>query len=128
MAKVDFKSVDDYIQAQPTSAQGILQCVRNTIRKALPGAEEVISYKMPTYKLNGTAVIYFAASKDHYALYLATKPLLPEFKNELARYKLLKGPIRFPLSETPPVKLIERIVKFRVQEVSGKAKTSKTKS
>ena len=120
MAKADFKTVDDYIKAQPTAAQGVLHCVRNTIRKALPGAEEVISYKMPAYKLNGTAIIYFAAAKEHYSLYLATKPLLTKFRDELARYQLSRGSIRFPLSDTVPAKLIERLVKFRAKEVTEK--------
>jgi uncharacterized protein YdhG (YjbR/CyaY superfamily) len=47
MAKTDFKSVDEYIASQPETVQGVLERVRNTIRKALPGAEEVISYKHP---------------------------------------------------------------------------------
>ena len=120
MPKADFRSVDDYIKAQPTAVQGILHCVRSTIRKAIPAAEEVISYKMPAYKLNGTAVIYFAAAKQHYSLYLATKPLLAEFKDELAPYKLSKGTISFPLSETVPVNLIERVARFRAKEVMKK--------
>ncbi len=124
MSKSDFKNVDDYIKAQPTVVQGILHCVRSTIRNAVPDVEEVISYKMPTYKLNGTAVIYFAASRNHYSLYLATKPLLATFKDELAAYKLSRGTIRFSLDETVPVDLIDRIVKFRVKELTGKSKTS----
>ncbi len=123
MPKSDFKNVDDYIKAQPTTVQGILRCVRSTIRKAIPDAEELISYKMPAYKLNGTAIIYFAAAKEHYSLYLATKPLLAEFKDELARYKLSKGTISFPLSETVPVKLIDRIVKFRAKNLTKTKKT-----
>src|SRR5580693_9506561 len=57
MAKTDFKSVDEYIASQPETVQGILGRVRSTIRKAVPGAEEVISYKIPTYKLNSGAVL-----------------------------------------------------------------------
>src|SRR5579862_4766807 len=125
MGKADFKSVDDYIKAQPTASQGVLHCVRSTIRKAIPRAEETISYEMPAYKLNGAAVLYFAASKEHYSLYLATKPLLTEFKDELARYQLSRGTIRFPLSETVPVKLIERIAKFRAKEISAKTKSAR---
>ena len=120
MPKSNFANVDDYIKAQPIAAQGILHCVRSTLRKAIPGAEEVISYKMPAYKLNGTAVIYFAAAKKHYSLYLATNPLLAEFKDELAPYKLSKGTISFPLSETVPAKLIARVARFRAQEVMKK--------
>ena len=60
MAKTDFKSVDGYIASQPEAVQGALKRVRSIIRKAVPGAEEVISYKIPTYKLHGRPVLYFA--------------------------------------------------------------------
>jgi uncharacterized protein YdhG (YjbR/CyaY superfamily) len=53
MAKPDFKSVDEYIAAQPEAMRGILGRVRSTIRRAVPGAEEVISYQIPAYKLHG---------------------------------------------------------------------------
>jgi uncharacterized protein YdhG (YjbR/CyaY superfamily) len=72
MAKTDFKSVDEYIASQPEAAQGVLELVRSSIRKAVPNAEESISYKIPTYKLRGDPVIYFAGWKQHYSLYPAT--------------------------------------------------------
>jgi uncharacterized protein YdhG (YjbR/CyaY superfamily) len=118
MAKADFKSVDEYIASQPEAAQRVLRSVRSAIRKAVPGVEELISYKMPTYKLYGARLIFFAGWKQHYSLYPATERLLAEFKVELAPYKVNKGTIRFPLSEPVPVNLIERIVKFRAREVA----------
>jgi uncharacterized protein YdhG (YjbR/CyaY superfamily) len=60
MAKTDFKSVNEYIASQPEAVQGLLERVRITIRKAVPGAEEVISYEILTYKLQGSPVLYFA--------------------------------------------------------------------
>jgi uncharacterized protein YdhG (YjbR/CyaY superfamily) len=60
MARTDFKSVDEYIASQPKAVQGILEHVRRIIRKAVSGAEEVMSYKIPTYKLLGGPVPYFA--------------------------------------------------------------------
>jgi uncharacterized protein YdhG (YjbR/CyaY superfamily) len=122
MAKTDFKSVDEYIASQPDAAQGILRLVRSTIRKAVPGADEVISYKIPTYKLHGGAVLYFAGWKQHYSLYPASEYLVAAFKDELASYKVNKGTIRFPLSEPVPVKLIERIAKFRAKETADREK------
>jgi uncharacterized protein YdhG (YjbR/CyaY superfamily) len=64
MAKTDFKSVGHYIAAQPKAVQAILELVRSTIRKALPGAEEVISYQIPAYKLRGETVIYSPAGNN----------------------------------------------------------------
>jgi uncharacterized protein YdhG (YjbR/CyaY superfamily) len=97
--------------------------VRHAIRKALPQAEEVISYQIPAYKIRGSAVIYFAGWKQHYSLYPAGDRLVAEFKDELAGYKINKGTIRFPLSEPVPVKLIERIAKFRAREIAEREKS-----
>jgi uncharacterized protein YdhG (YjbR/CyaY superfamily) len=116
MAKTDLKSVDDYIAAQPENSHGVLNRVRRAIRAALPGAEEVISYQIPAYKLDGRPVLYFAGWKRHYSLYPAGNRLVSAFKKELAGYAISKGTIRFPLGEPVPVKLIERIAEFRAKE------------
>jgi len=124
MAHTDFKSVDQYIATFPEDVQAILQRVRRTIRKAVPTADEVISYQIPAYKLRGARVIYFAGWKEHYSLYPATDLLIKAFKEEIAPYKVSKGTIRFPLSKPVPVKLIERLAKFRAKEA---AKLTKAK-
>ena len=127
MAKTNFKSVDEYMATQPEAVQAVLGRVRSIIRKALPGAEEVISYQIPAYKLHGRCVLYFAGWKQHYSLYPAGDQLVAAFKEELAGYKLSKGTIRFPLSEPVPVKLIERIAKFRAKEVAERQKAKAAK-
>jgi uncharacterized protein YdhG (YjbR/CyaY superfamily) len=124
MPKNDFKSVDEYIASQPEAVQRILEGARGAIRKALPRAEEVISYKIPAYKLQGETVIYFAGWKQYYSLYPAGSRLVAAFKDELAPYKVIKSTIRFPLAQPVPVKLIERIAKFRVKEVAGREKAA----
>jgi uncharacterized protein YdhG (YjbR/CyaY superfamily) len=122
MAKTGFKSVDEYIASQPEDVQGVLKRVQSTIRKAVPGAEEVISYKIPTYKLHGVPVLYFAGWRQHYSLYPATGRVIAAFKDDLAPYEVNKSTIRFPLSRPVPVKLIERIAKFRAKEVAEREK------
>ena len=124
MAKTDFKSVDEYIATHPEDVQAILQRVRSTIRKAVPGAEEVISYQIPAYKLHGGPVLYFAGWKQHYSLYPATDPVVEAFKDDFAPYEINKGTIRFPLSQPVPVKLIERIAKFRAKEAAERARAT----
>ena len=118
MAKTDFKSVDDYIATHPDDVQAILRRVRTTIRKAVPTAEEVISYQIPAYKLHGGTVIFFAGWKQHYSLYPATDRVVEAFKDDLAPYEVSKGTIRFPLSQPVPVKLIAGIAKLRAQEAT----------
>jgi uncharacterized protein YdhG (YjbR/CyaY superfamily) len=127
MAKTNFKSVDEYIATQPKGVQPTLRQVRGIIRKAVPGAAEVISYQIPAYKLPGGAVIYFAGWKEHYSLYPATAPLVAALQKELAPYEVSKGTIRFPLSQPVPTKLIERIAKFRAKEAAERAGAKPTK-
>jgi uncharacterized protein YdhG (YjbR/CyaY superfamily) len=122
MTKTKLDSVDAYIAAQPEAAQAALNRVRAALRKALPHAEEVISYNMPTYMLNAAPVLHFAGWKHHYSLYAASAAIVAAFTRELAPYKIQKGTISFPLSEPVPVKLIERIAKFRAKELAAPKK------
>ncbi len=122
MAKSDVASVDEYIASQPEETQRALKRVRSTIRKAVPAAEEVISYKIPAYKLHGHIVVFFGGWTRHYSLYPASGHVVAAFKEELTPYEIRKGTIRFPLTKPVPVKLIERIVKFRATEVAEREK------
>jgi uncharacterized protein YdhG (YjbR/CyaY superfamily) len=118
MPRTEFKSVEEYIAAQPAASQVALGRVRCAIRAAAWGAEEGISYKIPVYKLHGAVVLYFAGWKQHYSIYPADDRLVAAFNGELDQYKASKGTLRFPLSVPVPVKLIERIARFRVKEIS----------
>src|SRR5215472_3048916 len=74
------------------------------------------------YKMNGSRILYFAGWKEHYSLYPVGDALAAKFKKELGDYEMSKGTIRFPLSESVPVKLIERIAKFRAQQLTAREK------
>lgn len=121
MAKTDITTVDEYIALQPRATQTALKRVRSTVRKALPGVEEVISYRIAAFKLRGRIVIYMAGWKDHYSLYPFTDRLIRELGTEVAPYKSGKGTLRFELSEPVPTTLIERIAKLRAREVAERA-------
>jgi len=124
MAKTDFKSVDDYISTFPEDVQAILQRVRRTIRKAVPGADEVVGYQIPGYKLRGARVIYFAGWKEHYSLYPVSAGLVKSFKAGLPPYEVRKDTLRLPLSKPVPVKLIEHIAKARAKEAAKSSKAA----
>jgi uncharacterized protein YdhG (YjbR/CyaY superfamily) len=115
----DVASVSDYIAAKPEVIQGMLERVRGAVCKAVPGAEEKISYKIPTYKLHGRPVLYFAGWKRHYSLYPATAAVVMALKDELAAHAVSKGTIRFPLSEPIPARRIGRIARLRAKEVAA---------
>jgi uncharacterized protein YdhG (YjbR/CyaY superfamily) len=107
-------NVDQYIAGFPEEIQKLLLQMRGAIKKAAPQAEEVISYAMPAFKLNGI-LVWFAAHTKHISLYPRGSGI-DEFKKELANYKLSKGTIQFTLDKPLPVALITKIVKFRVAE------------
>ena len=117
------KNVSTYIATFPPPVQKVLMQVRSTIQKAVPKAQEVISYSIPAYRLEGGTVIYFAGWKQHYSLYPANSRLVAAFKDDLAPYEVNnKGTIRFPLDEPVPRKLIANLAKFRAREVAAMAK------
>jgi uncharacterized protein YdhG (YjbR/CyaY superfamily) len=122
MARTRFRSVDEYIASHPAAVRAILQRVRRIIRRALPGAEEAISYQIPTYRLPAGPVLYFAGWKAHYSLYPATARLVAALGDELAPYELSKGTIRFPLSKAVPARLIEHIARLRAKEAAERAR------
>ncbi len=115
MPKAAFTTVDEYIASFPEDVQAVLEKVRGTIRKAAPQAEEGIGYQMPAYRLHGP-LLYFAAWKDHWALYPANGTLVEAFAEELKPYEVAKGTIKFPYGRPVPVRLIRAIVKHRVAE------------
>jgi uncharacterized protein YdhG (YjbR/CyaY superfamily) len=124
MEKRNFRNVDEYIAAQPEPAQAALELVRRTIRMTVPtAAHEVVSYKMPAYKLNDSIILYFAGWKQHYSLYPVGERLMAALGTKLRSYELSKGTIRFPLSEPVPAKLIESIAKFRAKEALQQEKS-----
>ena len=119
-----FKTVDEYFSTFPKNVKNILTQLRKTIKQAAPQAEELISYNMPAFKLNGI-LVYYAAYNKHIGFY-PTSSGIETFKNELSVYKWGKGSIQFPLDQPLPTELITNIVKFRVMRNSEKAAT-KTK-
>jgi uncharacterized protein YdhG (YjbR/CyaY superfamily) len=120
MASTGFESVDHYIAAEPAPVRAVLDRVRATIRKAVPSAEESISYGIPTYKLHGRPVLYFAGWAQHFSLYPVGAEIIAALEGDLARYEVKKSTIRFPFSEPVPVKLIERIAKFRAKALADR--------
>ena len=107
-------TVDDYIAAFPEETQEKLKELRRTIKTAAPDAKEKIGYQMPGYSLEGN-LVYFAAWRNHIGFYGASNAIRV-YKDEVLPYLAEKGTLKFPLDEPLPLKLIGKIVKFRVVE------------
>jgi uncharacterized protein YdhG (YjbR/CyaY superfamily) len=108
-------TIDEYIKASPENVQPILQTLRRTIKEEAPQSEETISYNMPTFNLNGTYLVYFAAWKKHIAFYPTSSEMEAAIP-ELAAYKKGQGTLQFPLNQPMPLPLIRRVVQFRAKE------------
>ena len=109
-----FKTVDEYLSVQPENIRAILQKLRDTIKKSAPQAEELISYNLPAFKLQGM-LVYYAAFKEHIGFY-PTPSAIEAFKKELSSYKGAKGSVQFPIDKPLPLNLVTKIVKYRVKE------------
>lgn len=114
------RDIDEYISGFPADTQNILQQIREVIKTTIPQAEEAISYGMPTFKLNGQYLIYFAGYKKHIGMY-PVPGNNETFKKDFSSYKTSgKGAIQFPLDKPMPITLIKKIVKFRIAEIENK--------
>ena len=113
------KRVDDYIAEFPPKTRMVLRKVRSALRKAAPGAEETISYRIPALRGNGM-LVYFAGFKNHVGMF---PPVRGDERLDaaLARFRGPKGNLRFPLTEPLPLALISRIAKLRVKQDREKA-------
>ena len=120
MERSKANNIDEYIAQFPKEIKIRLEEIRAAIRKAAPGAEEAISYAMPTYKLNGN-LVHFAGYKNHIGFY-PTPDGIEAFKKEISKYEWAKGSVQFPHDEKLPLALITKIVKFRVKQNKEKKK------
>lgn len=125
MAKTNFQSIDEYIEACPPDSQDYLRQIRKLIRTLVPDAKEKISYQMAAFERNGRNLIHFAGWKQHVSLYPV--PAGSEaFERQIAKYAGGKGTVKFPLDEPLPLKLIERVVRLHLavnkKQTKGKLK------
>ncbi|MBN8703874.1 MAG: DUF1801 domain-containing protein [Bacteroidetes bacterium] len=117
--KIAPKNIDEYISTFPVSTQVHLNKIRTLIKRIVPEAIEKMSYAMPTFYLEGN-LVHFAAYKHHIGFYPAPSGII-QFQKEVSVYPFSKGAIQFPLDKPIPLKLIEKIVKFRAKENKEKA-------
>ena len=107
-------TIQEYISGQDEAIQPRLIEVYNTIRAAIPEAEERISWGMPTF-WKGRNIIHFAAAKRHIGIYPGPDSIV-EFAAQLAEYKTSKGAIQFPNNKPLPLELLTSIAKWSYEK------------
>jgi uncharacterized protein YdhG (YjbR/CyaY superfamily) len=112
-----FSTVNGYIRSFPSEVRKKLEQLQETIKETAPGAEETISYGIPTFDLHGRHLVHFAAFRHHIGFY-PTPSAIEAFKDELSPYHLSRGTVQFPIDAPLPLDLVQRMVAFRVREVA----------
>jgi uncharacterized protein YdhG (YjbR/CyaY superfamily) len=124
LALVSKQEIDDYLAKVAEPKRATLQMLRQTIRDLLPDAEEVISYGMPAFRLNGKVIAGFAAFKNHLAYLPHSGSVLTELRDDLARYESTDGSLHFPIDKPLPKAVVKKLVAARLRQV----KTTKSRS
>jgi uncharacterized protein YdhG (YjbR/CyaY superfamily) len=119
-------TVSEYIAKTPPKARKALKQLRTAIKAAAPGITERISYRIPTFELEGRYVLYIAAFKEHVSVYPVTRGMMAKYGDAIASYRAGKGTLRFSLDEPIPVGLVAKLAKVRVQERRGSGRSRRS--
>jgi uncharacterized protein YdhG (YjbR/CyaY superfamily) len=109
-------AVEAYLASIPEPAHSALEHLRATIRSAAPDAEEAMVYGAPGFRLNGRALVCYAAHRSHCGFYPMSPALMDTLAAELAGFRTAKGTIHFTPDQRLPDALVRKIVKARVKE------------
>ena len=93
-----------------------LEALRRTILEIIPDAEQVISYKVPAFRVEGRIVAGFAAFTDHLSYLPFSGSVLPELASELAGYTMTKSALHFPVDRPLPKALVRKLIATRRSE------------
>ena len=113
-------SVDEYLRGLPDDRREAMSLLRRTIRAAAPDATEVITYKMPGFKMNGTFLVSYDSFKRHYSLFPASQVVVEALGDEIRPYLAGRSTVRFPVDRPIPVDLVTRIIEVRLKETAAR--------
>ena len=122
------KTIDEYLTGVKPDQRSALQKLRRAIRAAAPSAQECISYGMPAFRVDGRALVYFAAWANHCALYPGSSTTLRKFRDELKGFEISKGTVRFSHDKPLPISVVRKLIKARVAETKNRGSTKRKES
>lgn len=115
---VSAEEVDDYLWALEEPKRSTLQALRRTILEIVPEAEEVISYRVPAFRVGGKTIAGFAAFKNHLSYLPFSGSVLPQLADELQGYRMTKSALHFPVDRPLPKRLVQRLIAARLRDAS----------
>jgi uncharacterized protein YdhG (YjbR/CyaY superfamily) len=108
--------VDDYLRGLEEPKRRTLQTLRSTILEIVPEAEQVISYRVPAFRVRGKTVAGFAAFRAHLSYLPFSGSVLPQLADELQGYTMTKSALHFAIDEPLPKQLVEQLITVRLAE------------
>src|SRR5437764_8404180 len=116
-ATVSAKEVDAYLRGLEEPKRGTLQTLRRTILEIVPEAEQVISYRVPAFRVGGKTVAGFAAFKEHLSYLPFSGSILGQLGDELEGYTMTKSSLHFPVDRPLPKELVQKLLAVRLAEI-----------
>lgn len=105
-----FADHDAYIAETPEELRPLLVRLRALLAHALPGAEEVIAYNMPGFRIGQSIVAGYAAFSKQCGLYLAPSAIAAHADDiAAAGLKATKTGVTFSPSRPVPDALVEKL-------------------
>ena len=108
--------VDAYLRGLEEPKRGTLQTLRSAILEIVPEAEQVISYRVPAFRVRGKTVAGFAAFRDHLSYLPFSGSVLPRLADDLEGYTMTKSALHFAVDEPLPQTLVKKLIAARLAE------------
>jgi uncharacterized protein YdhG (YjbR/CyaY superfamily) len=114
---VSASEIDKYLLAVDEPKRGTLEALRRTILEIVPEAEQVISYRVPAFRVQGKVVAGFAAFKDHLSYLPFSGSVLEQLEDELRGYTMTKSALHFPVDRALPKSLVKKLIAVRLDQI-----------
>jgi uncharacterized protein YdhG (YjbR/CyaY superfamily) len=110
-------SFDEFLETVPEPEKAAFEHIRQTVRRAVPTAEEATSYGMPAFKYKKRPLLGFSKAKEHLSVFPFSPEAIEAARDSLAGFELSKGTIRFTADHPIPDAALEQVVSHRVKEI-----------
>ena len=109
--------IDKYLRGIGEPKRATLEALRRTILEIVPDAEQVISYRVPAFRVSGQTVAGFAAFQRHLSYLPFSGSVLSQLTDALAGYEMTKSALHFPVDRPLPKALVRRLIAVRLGEL-----------
>ena len=116
MGKAVPEKVKKYYQSAPSPQRETMLEMRLRILEIIPKAEEVISYGMPAFKIDGNVVAGLLSNKSHVGYYPFSGSVVGNLKKDLRKYVTTKSAVHVPVARPLSKTLLRKLIKARISQ------------